>query len=131
MHKLTFTLLLGTALVASQSFTQTNEVQQDRQDVQSDVGAVQKDDAALNKDQNKLDSDRAAKAADKANGDYGSQAAHSAAIGADKTMIGEKNAEKSTDQKILKHHKKKLQKDKAKAADDANGSSSGGSSSGY
>ncbi len=70
-------------------------------DVSSDVGAVQKDNTAMSKDQANLAANRAAKAQDKANGNWGSQAVDSVKIGANKTAISEKSTEKNYDTKTL------------------------------
>ncbi|HEU5047281.1 MAG TPA: hypothetical protein VFT64_05485 [Rickettsiales bacterium] len=81
------------------------------QDVKSDVNAINKDNAALQKDRDRLAQHRQDKAMDKATDSYGSQAVDSTKIGADKAAIGEKEAEKSVDKKILKHHKKKMKRE--------------------
>jgi hypothetical protein len=112
MRKLTTIALISAITFAGPVLAQTAAQDQDRQDIQSDKNAIHKDNRALGKDQSELNNDRAVKATDKANGNYGKQAEDSAAIGADKTKIQEKQAEKSGDKKILKHHKKKLRKQK-------------------
>lgn len=84
---------------------------QNDQDVKSDVNAINKDNAALQKDHDRLEQHRQEKAMDKANDNYGGQAVDSTKIGADKAAIGEKEAEKSVDKKILKHHKKKMKRE--------------------
>lgn len=97
------------ALVSAIAFTVPVHAQTSNdEDVKSDVNALDKDNAALQKDQNTLARDRAAKATDKANGNSGQQAVDSVKIGAVKTAISEKNAEKDVDQKILNHHKAQM-----------------------
>jgi len=59
----------------------------------------------------KLDRDRGAKASAKANGDYGTQAGKSLAIGPDHVAIDEKKAEKKADQDLLKHHQTQMNED--------------------
>ena len=69
--------------------------------VASDVGAVQKDNQAIGQTNTSLAKDRAAKAQDKASGNWGGQAVDSVKIGADKLGRGEKQTEKDTDTKTL------------------------------
>jgi len=111
MKKFSTLILIGAFSAASPAFA--DSVQEDRQDLQADINAIHKDNEALRKDLDKLDKDRAAKSIDKANNNYGKQAGDSVAIGADKTAINEKKAEKKVDQKILEHHKKELNEDNA------------------
>ncbi len=111
MKKLITTVaLLSAFALAAPVFAQT-DVKDDAQNVESDANAVNKDNSALSKDQATLQKNRDAKAADKANGNYGKQAVDSVKIGADQTAIGEKKAEKSVDKKILTHHQKELNED--------------------
>ncbi|MDP9127380.1 MAG: hypothetical protein M3N08_03850 [Pseudomonadota bacterium] len=77
------------------------------EDTRSDVHAIYKDDAAISHQKKHLRHNRAAKAADKARGDYGDQAVDSVKIGANKAALAEKRTEKDTDRQILTHDEQK------------------------
>jgi hypothetical protein len=116
MKKIITIALIGAFVVAHPVLAQTpNE-----EAIKADVQALDKDNAALAKDQKILAKDRAAKATDKANDDNGKQAVDSIKIGAVETAIGEKKAEKATDEKILAHHKDEMKKDDAAAPASSN-----------
>jgi hypothetical protein len=85
-----------------------DSIQENSQDIQADINAIHKDNEALRRDLDKLEKDRSVKASAKANNEYGKQAEKSLAIGADKTAIEEKKAEKKADQKILEHHQEEM-----------------------
>lgn len=70
------------------------------QDIQSDKGAIQKDNTAVQHDNQNLVGNRAAKAADKAKGDWAGQAVDSVKIEANKATRTEKTSEKGLDQGI-------------------------------
>jgi len=106
MKKLATIILVGAFAAATPALA--DSAQENSQDIQADIDAIHKDNEALRKDMDKLDKDRGAKASAKANKDYGTQAEKSLAIGADKTAIHEKKAEKKVDQKILKHHQEEM-----------------------
>ena len=105
MNKLTTLLLISAVSFAAPVMAADTDT---ADDVKADVGAIHKDNAALNKDADQLAKHRDEKADAKAKSDYVTQAGKSVAIGADKTMIKEKEAEKKVDKKILEHHQKKL-----------------------
>jgi len=111
MKKIITLTLTGVLAIANPAFAQS----QNDENIKSDVNAIDKDNAALQKDHDTLARNRAAKAADKANGDYGKQAVDSVKIGANKATIDEKQAEKSADTKILKHHKNEVSEDRGDA----------------
>jgi len=112
MKKFLTLALIGAAVISSPVYAQTAN----DENVKSDVHALDKDNAALAKDHDALANDRAAKAQDKVNGDSTKQAEDSVKIGAVKTAIAEKKAEKGVDKKILRHHKKKMKKEDASPA---------------
>ena len=118
MHK-AFTLLTAIAgiAIATPSFAD-NDVKDDKQDIQGDINAINKDDVALQQHRETLRNDRAAKAADKANGDTAKQAADSVRIGADLTAIAEKKAERKVYREKLEHDEKELNEDRVEAAND-------------
>src|SRR5690349_16154065 len=93
--------LLGSALFVAPVYAATTAEVDAK--IKADEDAIIKDQEVLKKDQAELERDRAAKAQAKVTKDYGTQAKKSVEIGADKTMIKEKQAEKSVDQKILNH----------------------------
>jgi hypothetical protein len=96
--KLSLFALLSALVIAPAAFADDTPA-----GVAADVGAVQKDNQALSKDDADLARHRAAKAQDKANNAWGSQAVDSVNIGADKAKRSEKESEKSTDKNILHH----------------------------
>jgi hypothetical protein len=69
-------------------------------DISSDNAAISKDNTALKKDHKVTQQNRAAKAADKANDDYGKQAVDSVKLGANHATRDEKTTEKSVDKSI-------------------------------
>ncbi len=69
--------------------------------VASDVGSVQKDNQNLRDTNSALARDRAAKAQDKANGNWGGQAVDSVKIGYDKVVRGTQQTGKSSDTQTL------------------------------
>lgn len=117
MNKLTMYTLAYLMAANAPAFGATTA--EDHQKIQADLDAIDKDNAALRKDYDALEKDRGEKADAKANGDYGKQAGNSLEIGADKTAIQEKKAEKKVDEKILEHHKNKLAKDQDNLDNDA------------
>jgi len=115
MKNLATIVLISAISAATPAFAAS--IADKEKDVQEDIDAIRKDNIALQKDMDKLDRDRGAKAEAKANDEYGKEAADSIAIGADKAAIAEKKAEKKTDQAILEHHQKQLNKKMDKEAD--------------
>jgi hypothetical protein len=87
--------------------------------IQADIEALRRDSEALKRDMEQLNMHRAAKANAKANKEYGKQAGASLAIGADHTAITAKKAEVAIDEKLLDHHRKKLNKELDKEIDAA------------
>jgi hypothetical protein len=108
MKKLVTFTLIGTMACVAPALADVNA---DSNKINADVAAIQKDNDALAKDLAALKKDRDAKAAAKANGQYGKQAADSVAIGADQTAIGEKKVEKNVDTKILTHDQNQMNND--------------------
>jgi len=90
-----------------------SELQDDKMDIKGDVDAIYKIDLSLQKDREALRNDRAAKAADKVNGDTAKQAADSVRIGADLTAIAAKKGERKAYREKLEHDEKELNEDKA------------------
>lgn len=107
-HALIFALA-GAVTLSGAALAETTKA-----DVAADVKAIHKDNAAIEKQEDNLDTNRAEKAEAKANGDVLKQASESVQIGANKTAITAKKAEKHVDKKILEHDKKEMEEDKAK-----------------
>ena len=97
-------LLLSTCALIGFSLPAFAETDSEKlQDIRNDSGAVHKDDAAIAHDNDNLAANRAAKAKDKANGNWGSQAVDSAKIGGNQAAVSEKKSEKDVDQNIMQH----------------------------
>ncbi len=104
MKQTTLALALTTALIISAplAYAATTD------DVQSDNAAISKDSTAISKDKSVTRHNRAAKAADKANDNYGKQALDSTKIGANQLTTSEKKTEKSVDTGIKQDDKQNL-----------------------
>ena len=94
---------------AAPVFAQT----QNDEAIKADVQSLDKDNANIHSGENTLAHNRAAKAADKVNGDAGKQAVDSLKIGADKAGIEAQKVKKDVDEKILAHHKEGIKADDA------------------
>jgi len=104
MKKLTLmtAAVAGVLMISAQVYAATSD------DIQSDNAAISKDSAAISKDKSVTRHNRAAKAADKANDNYGKQALDSTKIGANQLTTSEKKTEKSVDTGIKQDDKQNL-----------------------
>ena len=111
----TLTLFTTIAAItfASSAFAAAEAVQDDKDDIQGDINSIGQNDVDLQKHRHELRIDRAAKAADKVNGDTAKQAADSVRIGADLTAIAAKKLERKANREKLDHDEKELHEDSA------------------